>query len=47
MRAKATQHKLGKRVHKHKKATSEACWDSDEAYVALGNLHTQMQQVDQ
>jgi len=43
MRAKAAQRKLRKRVHKHKKAASEAHWDSDEAYVALGNLHTQME----
>ena len=47
MRAKAAQHKLRKRVRKHKKVASEACWDSDQAYVALGNLHTQMEQVDQ
>ena len=47
MRAKATQHKLKKRVRKHKKAASEARWESDQAYVALGNLHTQMEQVDQ
>ena len=47
MRAKAAQRKLRKRVHKHKKAASEAHWDSDEAYVALGNLNTQMEQVDQ
>ena len=47
MRAEATQHKLKKHVHKHKKAASEAQWESDQAYVALGNLHTQMEQVDQ
>ena len=47
MRAEATHHKLKKRVHKHKKAASEARWESDQAYVALGNLHTQMEQVDQ
>jgi len=46
MRAEAAQHKLRKRVRKHKKATSEARWETDQAYVALGNLHTQMEQVD-
>ena len=34
-------------MHKHKKAASEARWKTDQAYVALGNLHTQMEQVDQ
>ena len=47
MRAKAAQRKLKKRVRKHKKAASEARWETDQAYVALGNLHTQMEQVDQ
>ena len=47
MRAKAAQRKRRKRVHKHKKATSEARWETDQANVALGNLHTQMEQVDQ
>jgi len=47
MRAKAAQHKLKKRVRKHKKAASEARWETDQAYIALGNLHTQMEQVDQ
>ena len=47
MRAEATQCKLKKRVRKHKKAASEARWETDQAYVALGNLHTQMEQVDQ
>ena len=47
MRAEATQYKLRKRVRQNKKAASEACWDTDQAYVALGNLHTQMEQVDQ
>ena len=47
MRAKAAQHKLKKCVCKHKKAASEARWETDQAYVALGNLHTQMEQVDQ
>ena len=47
MRAKAAQRKLKKRVRKHKKAASEARWEPDQAYVALGNLHTQMEQVDQ
>ena len=47
MRAKAAHRKLKKRVHKHKKATSEARWETDQAYVALGNLHTQMEEVDQ
>ena len=47
MRDEATQRKLKKRVRKHKKAASEARWETDQAYVALGNLHTQMEQVDQ
>ena len=47
MRAKATQRKLKKHERKHKKAASEARWDTDQAYVALGELHTQMEQVDQ
>ena len=47
MRAKAAQHKLKKRVRKHKKVASEARWETDPTYVALGNLHTQMEQVDQ
>ena len=47
MRAKAAQQKLRKHVRKHKKAASEACWETDQAYVALGNLHTEMEQVDQ
>ena len=47
MRAKAAQRKLKKRVRKHKKAASEARWETDQAYVALGNLQTQMEQVDQ
>ena len=47
MRAEAAQRKLRKCVRKHKKAASEARWESDQAYVALGNLHTQMEQVDQ
>ena len=34
-------------MRKHKKAASEARWENDQAYVALGNLHTQMEQVDQ
>ena len=34
-------------MRKHKKAASEACWDTDQAYVALGNLHTLMEQVNQ
>ena len=42
MRAEAAQHKLKKRVRKHKKVESEAQWETDQAYVALGNLHTQM-----
>ena len=46
MRAKAAQQKLRKHVHKYKKAASEARWETDQAYVALGNLHTQMEQVD-
>ena len=28
-----------------KKTASEARWETDQAYVALGNLHTQMEQV--
>ena len=47
MRAEATQRKLRKHVRKHKKAASEARWETDQAYVALGNLHTQLEQVDQ
>ena len=47
MRAEAAQRKLKKRVRKHKKAASEARWETDQAYVALGNLHTQLEQVDQ
>jgi chromosome segregation ATPase len=47
MRAKAEQRRLKKRVHKHKKAASEARWEPNQAYVALGNLHSQMEQVDQ
>ena len=47
MRAKATQRKLKKHERKHKKAASEARWETDQAYVALGNFHTQMEQVDQ
>ena len=47
MRAEAAQHKLKKGVRKYKKAASEARWESDQAYAALGNLHTQMEQVDQ
>ena len=47
MRAKAALRKLRKCVCKHKKAASEAQWETDQAYVALGNLHTQMEQVDQ
>ena len=46
MRAKAAQHKLRKRVHKNKNIASEAQWETDQTYVALGNLHTQMEQVD-
>ena len=46
MRAEAAQRKLRKRVRKHKKAAGEARWETDQAYVALGNLHTQMEQVD-
>ena len=47
MRAEAAQRKLRKRVRKPKKATSEARWETNQAYVALGNIHTQMEQVDQ
>ena len=47
MRAEAAQRKLRKRVRKHKKAASEDRWETDQAYVPLGNLHTQMEQVDQ
>ena len=47
MRAEAAQHKIKKHVRKHKKAANEARWDTDQAYVALGELHTKMQQVDQ
>ena len=34
-------------LRRHKKAASEARWETDQAYVALGNLHTQIEQVDQ
>ena len=47
MRTEAAQCKLKKCVRKHKKAASEARWETDQAYVALWNLHTQMEQVDQ
>ena len=47
IRAEAAQRKLKKHVHRHKKAASEAQRETDQAYVALGNLHTQMEQVDQ
>ena len=47
MRAEAAQRKLRKHVRKHKKAASKARRESDQAYVALGHLHTQMKQVDQ
>ena len=47
MRAEAAQRKLKKHVCKYKKAASEARWETDQAYVALGNLHTQMEQVNQ
>ena len=47
MRAEATQRKLRKCVRKHKQAASEARWETDQAYVALGNLHTQIEQVDE
>ena len=46
MRAEAAQHKLKKHVRQHKKAASEARWEIDQAYVALVNFHTQMEQVD-
>ena len=32
---------------KHKKVASEAQWETNQAYVALGNLHTQIEQLDQ
>ena len=47
MRAEAAQRKLKKHVRRHKKAPSEGRWETNQAYVALGNLHTQMEQVDQ
>ena len=47
MRVEAAQRKLKKRVRKHKKAASEVQWETHQAYVALGNFHTQMEQVDQ
>ena len=47
MRAEAAYCKLKKHVRKHKKAGSEARWENDQAYVALGNLHTQIEQLDQ
>ena len=30
-----------------KEAAGKTQWESDQAYAALGNLHTQMEQVDQ
>ena len=42
MRAKVAHQKLN-----YKNTASEARWETDQAYVALGNLHTQMEQVDQ
>ena len=47
IRAEAALHKLKKHVRKHKKIASEARWETDQAYVALGNVHTQIEQVDQ
>ena len=47
IRAEAAQNKLKKCVRKQKKAASKARWESDQAYVALGTLHAQMEQVDQ
>ena len=47
MRAQAAQLNLKKHVRKHEKAASEARQETDQAYVALGNLQTQMEQVDQ
>ena len=47
MRAEAAQNKLKKCVRKQKKAASKARRESDQAYVALGTLHAQMEQVDQ
>ena len=47
MRAEAAHRKLKKRVRKHKKAASEARWETNQAYVALRNLHTQIEKVDQ
>ena len=47
VRAEVVQRKIKKRVRRHKKVASEARWETDQAYVALGNLHTQMEQVDQ
>ena len=47
MRAEVAQRKLQKHVRKHKKVANEARWEMDQAYVALGELHTQMEQVDQ
>ena len=47
MRAELAQRKLKEHVRKHEKEASEARWETDQAYVALGNLHTQMEQVDQ
>ena len=34
-------------MRKQKKAAREARWDTDEAYIALGALQTQMEWVDQ
>ena len=47
MRAEAAQHKLKNMCASTKRQQSEARWETDQAYVALGNLHTQIEQVDQ
>ena len=46
MRAEAAQRKLKKHVRKHKKVASEARWESDQAYVALGEIETKKQRLD-
>ena len=43
MEAREVQRRLKKCVHKHKKTTREALWDTVDAHIALGSLQTQME----
>ena len=45
MEAREVQRRLKKRVCKHKKIAREALWDTVDAYIALGALQTQMENV--